>query len=374
MRKPMLWTIALSALSGGALLAQDITGTWQGTLQAPQRELRTVIKITKDGNTLRGSLYSIDQGGQPTAINPITVNGPAVKLTIPALGATYDGKFEPDGNSITGTVTQGPNPLPLNLKRATPETAWSIPEPPPPPKPMAAAANPEFAVATIKPSNPDAPGKAFRVNGRNFSTLNTTLNDMITFAYGIHAKQIVDGPSWMESEKFDIAAQPDGEGQPSGEQWRVMLQKLLRERFQLEFHRDKRELSVYAITVGRSGPKLTKSESQENLPSLFFRGLGNLPARNATMTDLANLMQSAVLDRPVINQTGIEGRYDFLLDWTPDEFQFSGLGARPPAPGKDATKPDLFAAFQEQLGLKIETTKAPAEVFVIERVTRPSEN
>jgi uncharacterized protein (TIGR03435 family) len=242
---------------------------------------------------------------------------------------------------------------------------------------MAADANPEFEVATIKPATPDRQGKGFMVRQRQFSTINTTLNDLITFAYGIHVKQITGAPTWMETEKFDVAAQPAGEGQPNDRQWKTMLQKLLADRFKLAFHRDKKELSVYAITVAKNGPKLTKSEGNPSgLPGLFFRGLGNLPATNATMADFAGVMQGAVLDRPVVDQTGLTGRWDFTLTWTPDEFQFAGLGVRPPPPPSNgaAAPPDLFTAFQEQLGLKLESTKAPAEVFVIDKVAKPTEN
>jgi uncharacterized protein (TIGR03435 family) len=133
---------------------------------------------------------------------------------------------------------------------------------------------------------------------------------------------------------------------------------------------------VYAIVVGKNGPKLTKSEGDPNgLPGLFFRGLGVLPARNATMADFAGVMQGAVLDRPVVDQTGLSGRFDFTLTWTPDEFQFGGLGIRVPPPADNAAAPpDLFTAMQEQLGLKLEATKAPAEVFVVDRVEKPSAN
>jgi uncharacterized protein (TIGR03435 family) len=370
--------IAFAALSGGALLAQDLTGTWQGTLTLPNgKELRTVMKIAKaDGGALRGQMFSIDQGAGAIPINPVTLQGTTVKMSMPGIGGTYEGKLEADGDSITGNWKQGPEPIALNLKRATPQTAWAIPEPPPPPKPMAADANPEFDVATIKPATPDRPGKAFLVRGRQFSTINTTLADLITFAYGIHAKQITGAPSWVETEKFDVAAQPNGEGQPNEKQWKAMVQKLLADRFKLAFHRDKKELSVYAIVVGKNGPKLTKSESTSNLPGLFFRGLGNLPCTNATMADLASVLQGAVLDRPVVDQTGITGRYDFTLLWTPDEFQFGGAAAKnpPPPPTNGAAPPDLFTAMQEQLGLKLESTKAQAEVFVIDKVSKPTEN
>src|SRR5206468_4148003 len=139
-------------------------------------------------------------------------------------------------------------------------------------------ANPVFEVATIKPSKPGTPGKAFRVRGREFSTFNTTLSDIIKFAYGLHARQIVGGPAWLETEKYDLAAQPDGEGQPNDKQWKMMMQKLVADRFKLTFHRDQKELSVYAIVVAKTGSKLTKSQGDPNgLPGLFFRGLGVLP-------------------------------------------------------------------------------------------------
>src|ERR1039457_2431464 len=372
MKKLMPWMVALAALSGGALLAQALTGTWQGTLVVPgAKELRLVLKVTKgEGSALRGVVYSIDQGGQSIPANPVTLQGSAVKMSIPGIGGSYEGKLEADGGSITGSLKQGPDPLPLTRKRATATTAWAIPEPPPPPKPMAADDTPEFEFATIKPATPDRPGKGFMVRGRQFSTLNTSLADLITFAYGIHAKQIIGAPPWVDTEKFDLAAQPNDK------QWKAMIQKLLADRFKLAFHRDKKELSVYAIVVGKNGPKLTKSESTGNLPGLFFRGPGNLPAINATMADFAGVMQSAVLDRPVVDQTGITGRWDFTLLWTPDEFQFAGLGVKPPPPPANnaAAPPDLFTAFQEQLGLKLESTKAQAEVFVIDKVAKPTEN
>jgi uncharacterized protein (TIGR03435 family) len=155
-----------------------------------------------------------------------------------------------------------------------------------------------------------------------------------------------------------------------------MLQKLLADRSNLSFHRDKKELSVYAITVAKTGPKLTKSEGDPNgLPGLFFRGLGNLPARNATMADFAGVLQGAVLDRPVVDRTGLAGRYDFQLQWTPDRSQFISMRVKVPAPPDDpAAPPDLFTAIQQQLGLKLESAKAPVEVLVIDHVEKPTGN
>src|SRR5262249_22565039 len=153
---------------------------------------------------------------------PITLQNATVKFTIPAMGGAFEGKLGADGNTISGTFSQGPASFPLNLAKATPETAWAIPEPPPPPARMAANANPTFEVATIKPSNPNTPGKLFTVRGVNVMTINTTLSDILTMAYDIHAKQIVNAPEWVESEKYDVTGKPDVPGLPNVTQMKSM--------------------------------------------------------------------------------------------------------------------------------------------------------
>jgi uncharacterized protein (TIGR03435 family) len=356
--------------------APDIAGIWQGTLATPGKSLRLVLKVSKaDDGAWKAISYSIDQGGQPIPVSTITLQGSTVKYSIMMIDGSFEGKLSPDGASIAGTWTQGSS-LPLTYARVTPDTAWAIPEPPPRLPPMAADANPEFEVATIKPSKPDTPGKMFRVNVRHFSTLNTTLDDLIIFAYGIHVRQIIDGPAWFGSDKYDLDAQPDGQGQPNEKQWKTMVQKLLADRFKLAFHRDKKELSAYALVVGKNGPKLTKSQGEPNgLPGLMFRGPGIFHASNATMANFAGILQGAVLDRPVVDQTGLEGKYDFPLKWTPDESQFASFDRKmPPLSDNADAPPGLFTAIQEQLGLKLESTKAPVEVLVIDHVEKPSEN
>jgi uncharacterized protein (TIGR03435 family) len=380
MRKLLLGIIAVTAFLGSTAVAQTLVGSWQGTLQPPpgapptDKERRIVLKIaTTDGDALKATLYSIDQPAPPIPGGTMTVLGKAVKIPVPGIAGNWEGTLSSDGNNLNGTWMQGTMPVPLNLARATEQTAWAIPEPPAKLKPMAANANPSFEVATIKPSKPDTPGMGFRRNGRNFSTINITLSNLMTFAYGLHPRQIVGAPEWTEHDKYDISAKPDGEGQPSEEQWKVMSQKLLADRFQFKFHRDKKELAVYAITVAKTGPKMTKSDG-EALRTMGFMQLGALVGGSASMDDLAQQFQSAVLDRPVVNQTGIKGRWDFTLNWTPDEFQFSSMGIKPPPPPENAPNPDLFTAIQQQLGLKLESTKAQTEVFIVDRVEKPSEN
>lgn len=356
---------------------QSIVGDWQGTLHIPQRDLRIVVKITEaNPGGLKVVDYSIDQGGQPIPATSASFQDGVFKFAIEFIGGSYEGKMSADGKSIAGTWTQGPKPLPLLLERATPETAWAIPAPPPKIPPMAANADPSFEVATIKPSKPDEKGNAILVRGGRFSTINTTLLSLVEFAYEVQAHQVVGGPDWMASDKFDIAAKPDAPGAPSDKQWKSMLQKLLADRFQLKFHRENKEMSAYVLAVAKNGPKLTKSPGDPNgLPGLFFHALGQLYVQNATMKDFTHLMQSAVLDRPVVDQTGIRGRWNFVLKWTPDESQFGGLGMKVPAPSNAAdAPPPLFTAIQEEIGLKLEARKAPVEVMLLDHVEKPSAN
>jgi uncharacterized protein (TIGR03435 family) len=357
--------------------AQDISGTWQGTLHAGQ-DLRVVVKISNaDGGGYKGVAYSIDQGGSPIPVAKITLDGGTVKMAMTAIGGTYEGKLSADGNSMVGNWSQGPNPLALTYTRATPATEWTIPPPPVQLPPMAADANPSFEVATIKPSKPDDQRKAFIVNGNQFHIINQPLTQIISFAFDVQAKQVIGLPDWADTDKFDIDGKPDGEGAPNGKQWKLMIQKLLADRFKLTFHKDKKELSVYVLSVSKTGAKLTKNDSAPNgLPGLFFQGgLGKLNVHNALMTDFTGLMQSVVLDRPVVDQTGLTGRFDFTLNWTPDDSQFSGMGARIPPPTDSAdAPPNLYTAIQEQIGLKLEATKAPADVMVIDHVEKPSAN
>src|SRR5690606_10129577 len=146
---------------------------------------------------------------------------------------------------------------PLVLVRATAETAWTIPEPPPPAVIMAAGADPTFEVATIKPSEPGRPGQSITVNRTGmFSTTNTTLKDLMIFAYGVHPGQIQGLPGWAENDKYDIVGKPDTEGVGNDVQIRSMMKKLLAERFALVFHRENKELSAFTLQLASGGHKL----------------------------------------------------------------------------------------------------------------------
>ena len=360
--------------------SQGIVGDWQGTIHAPDHDWRTVLKITepKPGD-LKVVLYSIDQHGPPLPATSASFKDGVFQFAIDLIEGTYEGKMSADGKSIVGAWKQGANPQPFVLERATPETAWAIPAPPPKIPPMAANADPNFEVATIKPSKPGQQGKGFGFRGRQFMTFNTNVNDLIAIAYGLDAKQIVGAPAWLGTDLYDIAGVPDVPGRPNQKQMGIMLQKLLADRFQLKFHHERKVLSVYTITVAHGGPKMKKSTAGPNDGDAFmFRGLGDLIVRNMTMKDFATWMQSGVMDRPVVDQTGLTDRYDFTLKWTPDESQFAqfrGSNVKMPTATNDPNAPPgLYTAIQEQLGLKMEATKAPDDVIVIDHVEKPSPN
>jgi uncharacterized protein (TIGR03435 family) len=370
-------TLLLCLAAAAALQAQapDIAGTWQGTLApTPDRSLRVVFKLVRNNGNLTGNLYNIDQTPQPIPLTNVSLQGTTLKFTIAPLSANYEGKVSVDGNAVAGTVTQDSRPMPLNLVRATPETAWTIPEPPAPPKPMAANAPVHLEVATVKPSDPNARGRLYTFRGDNVMSINTTVMNIVTFAYDLHERQVSGLPAWASDLHFDVTIKPDTPGQPSITQMKKLFQEVLVDRFQFKTHTEKRQINVYAITLpAGTKHKLTPSASQGNLPNMIYRRPGLLPAQNATMLDLAQSMQTAVLDRPVVDRTGIQGRYDFTLDWMPDETQFLSFGPQQ-QPTPDNGKPSIFQAYQEQLGLKLESAQAPADVMVVDKVEKPSDN
>jgi len=357
------------ALTPAGSPEREIAGAWQGTLHTGL-DLRGVFQISKAvGGGYNGVFYSIDQTETPLPVTRITLDGATVEIAIADIGAVFEGKLSSDGMSISGTLNQLSFTHPLTLNRATPETAWEIPKP----QPMAADADPSFTTVTIKPSKPDEPSRGVGAHLGRLRVANITLSDLISIAYDIHPKQLIGAPSWVTTDKFDIIAEHNGAGEPSAKQWRSMIGKFLAERFKLSLHRDKKELLVYELSTARTGPKLTRNVANSNQsPVMYFQDLGKLKVSNGSMQDFVDVMQHYVLDRPVLDRTGIAGKYDFTLNWTPDDSQFLGLGVTIPHPtGSTNAPPPLSAAIQEQLGLKFDSTMASVEILVIDHVEKP---
>lgn len=220
--------------------------------------------------------------------------------------------------------------------------------------------------------------------GGRIDASNVTLKILVEQAYGVRDFQISGGPSWVNTERFDVSAKADGQTTPEAMQ--AMMRSLLKDRFKLEIHKDTKELPMYTLTVAKSGPKMKAGTAPPPPPDappgagrpngpMIRMGRGLIEAQNMPMSMLATTL-GRQLGRSVEDKTGLPGTYDVKLEWTPDETQGGGmreLGGDRAAP-VDATGPTIFAALQEQLGLKLESQKGPVEIVVIDRVEKPSEN
>ncbi len=377
MKRGLLYLSAALALMVPTLRAQEITGHWQGSLKTPQKDLRIILVVTKDDGKLKGTMYSIDQTPQPFKASSVSLDGSTFKYAVDLIGGTYEGKLSADGNTITGTWSQG-TPIPFVLTRATKTTAWEIPAPPPPPKLMPANADPSFDVATIKPNDSGATSmQQLTINGRDFRTRASSLSDLIAFSYEVQAKQIVGAPDWATKDRYDIDAVPDVEGAPNPAQVRSMIRKLLTDRFQLKFHHDQREMSAFVLTVGKTGQKLTPTELTGPLPGIGLRpatGGVSMMIRNGTIGDFTGFLQNLVVDRPVVDRTGLKGKFDFTVTFLPDDTQFNGHSPAGKLAEGVEPAPSLSEALLAQLGLKLTPEKTAVDVLAIDHVEKPSAN
>ncbi len=226
-----------------------------------------------------------------------------------------------------------------------------------------------FEVASVKSTAETGAGMSInRSPGGRFTTNNASLERLIEFAYDVRAHQISGGPKWFETDGFDIVAKAEGENPDL----RLMLQKLLEDRFKLAIHRETKELSVYTLVAGKGGPKLQRSDKADT--RITSGDKGRTIFQKTSMAMLAQTL-SQRLGRTVINGTGLKGEFDFELEWTPGEGEpgkkINGVEIPPPP---DTSGPSIFTAVQEQLGLKLESTKGPVEILVIERAEKPSGN
>jgi uncharacterized protein (TIGR03435 family) len=215
---------------------------------------------------------------------------------------------------------------------------------------------PQFEVVSIKRSAHGARGPTFyNPTPARFELSSITAKSLIGYAYDVREFQVSGGPSWLDSDEYDIVAKPQGDIR--GERILAMTRNLLRDRFQLNLHRESKELSVLELVTAKGGAKLNPSVAE----GLEVRGgEGRFMARKITMRMMAAQLAGRVLGRPVLDRTGIAGEFDVDLEWTPDESSDTG--------------PSIFTALQEQLGLRLQSARGPVEMLVIDHVERPSEN
>jgi uncharacterized protein (TIGR03435 family) len=249
----------------------------------------------------------------------------------------------------------------------------------------AGGAGETFEVASIRPADPDSRQAGFGLTpGGGINVLNMDVKSLIAFAYNVACGKNCDmfisgGPSWLGSSRFNIQAKGnDSSDLTAGmrERIRQRLRSLLAERFQLVLRRESKEMPVYALKIAKDGHKLKTPKVQGEQGGI--RGeRGQMIGENAPLNFLiVNI--TGQLGRPVIDQTGLTGRFDFTLEFTPD--MRGGKG--PDVPGdkgdvpsaSEPSGPSIFTAIQEQLGLKLEAAREPVETFVIERIEKPTEN
>jgi uncharacterized protein (TIGR03435 family) len=229
---------------------------------------------------------------------------------------------------------------------------------------LAQTAAPSFDAASIKSSTAQ-PGTSSGITTKpgRISARNVTLKRCVRGAFNIPEAQVVGGPPWVEEVRFDIEAKAAG---PAGDgELMLMLRALLAERFQLQVHKEIRPLAGYALVVGKGG--ISAKVSAPDAESRTVSTRGAMDATGCSMRQLAMKLSEAI-HAPVADATGVEGPFDFGLKWVPDDLQ-----ARTPATDA-ASGPSIFAALQEQLGLKLEPRKVPTEVLVIDRVQKPTAN
>jgi uncharacterized protein (TIGR03435 family) len=224
---------------------------------------------------------------------------------------------------------------------------------------------------------PDVRG---RLNARN-----ATLVALIGAAWGLPPSRIVGATGWMASERYDVEAKPPArEGYYAYEEIEKMMQALLADRFSLVAHLESRELHAYALRVAKGGPKLTKANPQNcfmgtltskpedvhGLPLCGFAGQnGHMRGYSVDMSQMAGQLEQ-LLAVPVQNETGLSGEYDIDLQFAPPA---AAAGTSPPD-SVDQAGPSIFTALAEQLGIRLDSVRAPIEVLVVDRAGRPSPN
>ncbi len=210
-----------------------------------------------------------------------------------------------------------------------------------------AQTQPSFEAASVKPANPTDGASSYS----SYNEFMGSLQALIRFAYGIEDYRISGGPKWIDADKFDVVYKP------SGPQASLMLRGLLAERFNLAVHTETRQMPVYSLVIAKGGSKMEKADKPTGFGSggALIKGTMEMPTLVSTL--------SSTLGRRVIDQTGLTGAYTLSLKWTPDDKQRT-----------DDSPPALVTAIQEQLGLRLDSTKGPVEILVVDHAEKAAEN
>jgi uncharacterized protein (TIGR03435 family) len=239
----------------------------------------------------------------------------------------------------------------------------------------------EFEVVSVKPNKSTSYDSGITTNRGRLMATNASLRRLIVSAYGVQDYQ-VEGPEWLGSERFDVSATIP-EALPKGEKYdaalQVMMQKMLSGRFKLVVHREQKTRPVYGLMTGKSGVKFKEapasdcdSHSRNNSGTHF---VGTCVSMDGFAQFLARRRRDLPLDLPVLDMTGLQGFYNLKLDWVPESKGSSERKDDVPGVGASASGVTLLVALEEQLGLKLETRKAPIDILVVDDAQKaPSEN
>jgi uncharacterized protein (TIGR03435 family) len=242
-----------------------------------------------------------------------------------------------------------------------------------------ASERPHFDVASIKP-NSDGDYRVYVADnlGGRFSATGISFRLLMRYGYDVQDFQIMGGPRWLGTDRWDVEAKAEGtQNRLPAEQQKHMIQALLADRFKLKVHFEKQKLTpAYALVVERSGPKFMDSTGDAAFEVRV--GRGHIALRKARLTALTAQL-TRQLGRQVADKTNFNGEYDIVLDWTPEAGESSAIPGQPgpppevQSPGEDP-KPSIFTALQVQLGLRLQATKAPLDVLIIDHVEKPAAN
>lgn len=225
----------------------------------------------------------------------------------------------------------------------------------------------EFDAASIKPNKAGGDRKSMNSDAGRITYTNVSLRDCLMAAYDAKDYQI-SGPDWIKTDRFDVVA--TAAGSVSDDALKLMLQKLLNARFQMTVHREKKELPVYAMVVSKTGTKLHETATPGR--STMRMNGGGMVFTSVTIAELIDDMSRlrvAEMDRPVVDNTGLKGRYDFSVNLFGTQEEMMA------AMNKGDFGSSIFTLIQEQLGLKLEPQKLPLDMVVIDKAERtPTEN
>jgi uncharacterized protein (TIGR03435 family) len=230
-----------------------------------------------------------------------------------------------------------------------------------------------FEVATIKPVDLGLKaGRGFGMNGTHrWGATNFTLEALLALGFDVNPRAISGGPEWIRTQPFVITAVTPGDVAPDRLEQMRMLRALLVERFGLKYHRVEKTMEIYELTVAKGGPNLKaalKPDDPPHIVGVVYPTKVEVPAKSVTMADFVAMLQRATLDRPTVDRTGLTGKYDFDLVFAPDASLYGGALPAPPA---DAQDPPLFAAVQEQLGLKLTARRGLVSTIILDEASKP---